>query len=117
MADGEDCAVVHRGEETRDFDYKGPGSWSESDRRSCCELTKDILAMANTAGGTIVVGVSEEKHEFVFTGLDPEQANTWETTRLNSFVNGYADPPINCTLRKVACQEGLFVVIRVPSFT
>lgn len=116
MSDQQYCAIVHRGQESRDFDYKGPCSWSESGKKACCELTKDILAMANTAGGTIVIGVAEVNHQYVFTGLQAEQANTWETTRLNNFVNSYADPPVNCTLRHVECDGRLFVAIQVPSF-
>lgn len=112
------CAVVHRGAETRDYDYKGPCSWSpKDDKKACCELTKDIVAMANTAGGILVIGVDEEQHRFTFTGLQPEQAKTWETTSMNEFVNNYVDPPINCTLQQIECEGRLFVAIRIPPFS
>ena len=89
------CRQVTFGQETREFDYKAPASWDESDKKACTALVKDILALANAAGGRIVVGVHETNHGFDFSGLKPAQAGTWETTRLNNFVNIYADPAVN----------------------
>ena len=37
--------ILTRGHESKDFDYKGPMAWDEADKRSCCELVKDILGM------------------------------------------------------------------------
>lgn len=54
--------------------------------------------------GAIVIGVAEVNHQYVFAGLQTEQADTWETTRLNNFVNGYADPPVNCTLSRSSAR-------------
>ena len=50
--------------------------------------------MANTGGGWIVVGVSETDSGFSQHGVTDEQARSFETTRLNNFLNNYADPPI-----------------------
>jgi hypothetical protein len=74
VVDRENCAVVCKGVESRDFDYKGPGSWKEFGTEARCQLTKDILAMANTSGGSIVIGVEEREHRFVHTGLSSDQA-------------------------------------------
>lgn len=109
--------LIEFGQETRTLDYKGPLRWSEKDKKSCCDLTKDILAMANTAGGAIVIGVAERQNRFVLEGLDPNDAVTWETTRLNNFINRYADPPVNCQLLVVEHKDRHFVIISVPVFS
>lgn len=109
--------ILLRGHESKDLDYKAAMRWDEQDKGACCELVKDILAMANTLGGFIVIGVGEQATGFSFDGLSPEQAKTFETSRLNRFVQGYAEPPINTCLRKVNYEEKIFVIIEVPAFT
>ena len=114
MNDGGATDVVHRGYESKDLDYKGVMVWDNNDKKSCCDLVKDILAMANVGGGFIVIGVEEpEPGSFVPKGLSRKQLATFETTKVNQFVQRYADPPINCRLVK---PEGKFVVIEVPPF-
>jgi hypothetical protein len=110
-------ALLLRGHESKDLDYKGPCSWRETDKKACCELVKDILAMGNTLGGYIVVGVSEVAHGFSWNGLSSDEAITFDTTRINRFVQNYSDPPINAFLRKVQHDGKLYVVIEVPQFT
>ena len=63
--------ILRRGHESKDLDYKGPMLWDESDKKACCEVVKDILGMANTLGGFIVVGVSETLAGFSWDGLSP----------------------------------------------
>lgn len=105
--------IVQRGYESKDLDCKGPISWDQNDKAACCELVKDILAMANTNGGYIVIGVEENDQGFNPVGLSQEQIASFETTCLNQFVQRYTDPPINCRLVK---HDGKFVVIEVPVF-
>lgn len=73
--------------------------------------------MANTLGGFIVVGVSEPPTGFSWDGLTPFQLNSFDTSRVNRFLQNYADPPINASLRKVEDQGKHFVIIEVPRFT
>jgi hypothetical protein len=41
--------VILRGFESKDIDYKGSMTWDERDnRKGCCEVIKDILALGNT---------------------------------------------------------------------
>lgn len=118
MDDDALAAVVRRGEEARDLDYKRPAAWDEGDKKACAELTKDILAMANTQGGYLVIGVAEGAGgQWERTGLSPDELKSWDTTRVNRFVQNYADPPINVGLRKVSVDDRWFVVLVVPQFT
>lgn len=108
--------VIKSGRETKSLDYKGATAWDEGDKKACCSIVKDILAFANSGGGYIVVGVDEHGAGFNWTGVTNEQAASYDTTRINQFVQNYVDPPINCTVVKHTMDEALFVVIEVPGF-
>lgn len=108
--------VLLKGYESKDFDYKGPMDWDASDKKARCELVKDILAMANTYGGYIVIGVAEVSAGWSFEGLSEEQAKTFDSTKINGFVQNYSDPPINCVVYKLKHQAKNYVIIEVPQF-
>src|SRR5215204_731669 len=107
--DSTNCDLVRRGVETRDFDYKGPSRWDSKNKQACFGVAKDVLAMANSGGGTLVIGVNEADNKWDFAGVIPDDAKTWETTKFNNFINTCADPPINCTVRTIECDDRLFV--------
>ena len=109
--------ILLRGFESKDLDYKGPCQWDEKDKKACCEIVKDILAMANTLGGYIVIGVSEKGNGFEWEGLTTKQAKSFETSRINRFLQNYADPPINTFLKKVDNNGKTFAIIEVPRFS
>jgi predicted HTH transcriptional regulator len=109
-------AVIHRNCESKSLDYKGPMIWSAQDKKACCELTKDIMAMANTEGGYVVIGVSEAESGFRLDGLAPDQAGTFESSQICRFVQNYADPPVNVRVIKVTLQGLMFVVLEIPRF-
>src|SRR5260370_3225196 len=110
-------AILLRGRESKDFDYKAASAWDESDKKACCELVKDILAMANTLGGYIAIGVSEQPGGFSFDGVSTTQADSFDTSRLNRFLQKYAAPPINALLRKVTHDCKHFILIEGPAFS
>ena len=108
--------IISRGFESKDLDYKGPIEWIESNKKECCEIIKDILAIANLGGGWIIIGVSETSTGFSEDGVSDKQAKSFETTRLNNFLNNYSDPPINTHLHKPLYKDKRFVVIEIPGF-
>ena len=109
--------ILLQGYESKDIDYKGPFKWDEGDKKACCEIVKDILAMANTLGGYIVIGVEETGKGFNFIGLTNEQADSFETSRINRFLQNYTDPPINTLLKKITHEGKTFAVIEIPRFS
>lgn len=109
--------IIRSGRETKTLDYKGPSSWDEKDKKACCELVKDILAMANTGGGYIVVGVAESAAGFDFLGLSDDQLKSFDPSRISRFVQNYADPPISCEVAKVTSHARTFAVIEVAGFS
>lgn len=98
------------------MDYKAGSSWDEKDKKACCNIVKDILAMANTLGGILFIGVAETAAGWDLTGLTDEQAKTWDVSRVSRFVNNYADPPVNFHVRKLTDNGKVFVAIEVPPF-
>ena len=109
-------AILRRGYESKELDYKGPMTWDEASKDVCCGLVKDILGMANTLGGFIVVGVAEGPSGFSWQGLTPEELRSFETSRVNRFLQNYAEPPVNVLLRKVDDGGKQFVILEVPAF-
>ena len=110
-------AILRRGHEAKDLDYKAAAVWDEKDKNACCALVKDILAMANTLGGFIAIGVSETPTGLSYDGVTVEQADSFDTSRVNRFLQRYADPPINALLRKISHDGKTFILIEVPPFS
>lgn len=104
--------------ESKELDFKGPMAWDckGDKKKGCCDLAKDIIAMANTHGGKIVIGVKEAPPKNEILGLSDEQLKTWDTTRLNQFLAAYVSTPINTTMVKRTSQGGTCIVIDIPPF-
>jgi len=106
--------LLERGAESKALDYKKDIDWDDKKQRA--ELTRDILAFANTEGGYIVIGVSDAEAGFEPAGLSGDTLGKLDTTRINEFVNNYADPPINAVLFKVAFKGKHYAIVYVPPF-
>jgi predicted HTH transcriptional regulator len=97
------------------LDFKSPMAW---DVRM---FVKDILAMANTEdGGVLVIGVSEETHPatgFKREGVTPIIASSYKADVMKDQVEGFADPFVEFSVDFVVDLKGLnYVVIRVSPF-
>jgi hypothetical protein len=89
--------------------------WDEADKRTCCELTRDILAFANSPqGGCVIVGKDDVTAKVL--GVSPEQAASFDPTRVSRFVNNYAAPHVDLAIHRVAVEDKICVVIQVPAF-
>jgi predicted HTH transcriptional regulator len=109
-----DHRLIHLGFEMRSHDYKEIVDLSTSYGRA--SLAKDVMAMANWGGGTIVVGVAEpEPGKFIAQGVSHSVLNSLETSRLNRAVNAFLDPPVSITVRRVSDGNQTFVVLEVPA--
>jgi len=72
--------------------------------------------MANSGGGTIVVGVAEIKPgEFAPKGVPDTVLDSFETTRLNRAVNEFLDPPVPITVRRARDGNQTFLLLTVPA--
>ncbi len=102
--------------ESANIDAKGPMLWDGGE--ASAGLTKDILALANCRdGGVIVVGKEEaQPGRFVLTGLSEQQAASFETTKVATWVNNHCSPPVSLVCHRQEHQGRPFVVIAVSEF-
>ncbi len=102
--------------ESTNIDAKGPMEWDGDE--SSAGLTKDILALANSRdGGVIVVGKEEpQPGKFLLTGLSEPQAASFETTKVANWVNSRCSPPVSLVCYRQEHQGRPFVVIAVSEF-
>lgn len=102
--------------ESKNLDYKEGLNWdviSAKDQK--LEIVKDILAMANTQdGGKIILGVRNSDYEPI--GLNEENFNSFDQTKVNEFLQKYTDPKFSCQVYKNIIEGKNIVVIDVPEF-
>lgn len=70
-------------EENIHLDYKAAGSLEKADKKRL-EITKDVSAFANSDGGIIIYGLSEEEHKP--KDLSPIDGNTYTKEWLESVI-------------------------------
>ncbi len=109
-----DSALIHAGHESPDRDYKATIDLNSKLGRA--SIAKDVIAMSNYGGGTIVVGVAEDQQgHFTPAGISDAIIALCETTRLNQAIRTFMDPHIHVASRPV--QEGglNYLFIEVPA--
>lgn len=101
--------------ETPDVEFKSGGPLGDKQLRT--KVIRAILAMANRRnGGVVVVGVAEENHQLIWSGVTEENAATWVSDHLADAVAPFADPSVQVELSRVVWQDHTYVVIEVSEF-
>lgn len=102
--------------ESSNIDAKGPMEWDGGE--ASAGLTKDILAFANIRdGGVIVIGKEEvSSGAFKLTGLTSQQANSFDTTKVATWVNNHIAPPVSLVCNRVEHDGKQFIVLTVAEF-
>ncbi len=110
--------IIKRGIESDTLDYKAAQDWSKLPRSGKAKFARHCLAMANTKGGFVVVGVGEDAsgQPALFTGLTKEQAKSFDPTSVGNFINRYADPQIDFTLERPSVGGRNYVVFVIRRF-
>lgn len=108
-------------QENLELDYKECGSLSPLNDKKKTELSKDVSAFANSAGGIIIYGVKENGHipTEIDTGFDP---NALSKESLEQIINSNIHPRINGLIIKpielVTTNPGhVLYVVEVPQAT
>jgi hypothetical protein len=101
--------LLSRGRESAKLDYKR--QLDPSDTAVKVALVKDVLAMSNTAGGYLVVGVSDQgKRE----GLTRKAAERIDEAVIRAQVAGYTTGPIRIFVNNDVESNGLrFAIITI----
>src|SRR3989339_345999 len=88
--------IIYREIESEELDYKAAVNWNKLSRVAKAKFTRHCMAMANTKGGYIVVGVGEDKagRPRLYTGLSEEESRSFDPTGVGNFINRYSDPEI-----------------------
>jgi hypothetical protein len=103
---------------TLDYKQQLPSGQSESKRDFLC----DVVAMANSAGGDLIYGITERRTEDGKTGTPDRLLETRftnlhdEEIRLNNYIRDSIAPKlIGAIVRGVSCASGDALVVRVPA--
>jgi Schlafen, AlbA_2 len=104
-------------QESLTLDYKACDALDKSDRKKD-EVSKDVSAFANSAGGTIIYGVIEEDHrpETIDTGYDPDAiTKEW----LGQVIRSKTHPPLaDFRIKQVSIESmrpgKVIYVVHVP---
>lgn len=112
-------AVVYRGIESEELDYKAATNWRELSRYEKAKFVRHCLALANTKGGYIVVGVGEDTSgkPALYTGLTDEQLKSFDPTDVGNFINHRSDPPIDFDIVRPEVDGKSYVIFVVRRFT
>lgn len=105
--------IIH-GSEERNIEYKCSMSWGDNSTK--IKVTKTSMAMANIPdGGTMIFGVDETSPgHFELQGMNANDAATFSQDDIQDYVNGYADPFVELTVKKEDYNRKIFVVIQIP---
>lgn len=103
-------SLIHTSEELISLDYKKELDISST--KDKVEISKDIVAMANTSGGHLIIGVDDDYNQ---VGLASEIARSIDGSDIDNKVNSLVEPRIDGIRYKTYEEEGkYFGVIYVP---
>lgn len=107
--------------EGSDIDYKaGPVPYKPG-TEGAGEFVKDVLALANTSGGVLVLGMAEDRATSIPTAPVPVQLTDRARKQYREYLVLRADPHVECTIHFVPKDpggtEGIMLVAVPPSAT
>ena len=110
--------IVYRGVESEDLDYKAAQDWTDLPRAGKAKFARHVMALANTRGGYIVVGVGEDSkgNPTDFTGLTEKQLRSFDPSTVGQTVNRYADPSIEFDIVRPEIDGNHYAIFVVRRF-
>jgi len=93
------------------LDFKESLDFKSSQKRSQLELVRDIVAMANTEGGYIILGVEDKS--FKVKGIDDECKKNVTQENLQTWVENYIDGRIKVLCKQITIEGKSIIAIFV----
>jgi hypothetical protein len=112
-------SFIYRNYEGRNVEYKSSRPWDGIRRE---RLIKTILSIANAGGGFIVIGYDERaaNDSLRRQGIDSQIQSSWETTKVNNYINTYCSPPINLEVIPYIDKDEsnkYYIILDIPACT
>lgn len=113
------ASIIYRGVESEELDYKAAQDWNALSRTGKAKFVRHCIALANSKGGYIVVGVGEDKagRPTDYTGLNDKQSRSFDPTPVGNFINNYVDPEIDFTVERPLVDGKRYAVFVVRRFS
>ncbi len=112
-------SIIYRGVESEELDYKAAQDWNALSRSGKAKFVRHCIAMANTKGGYIVVGVGEDSagRPVDYTGLTEKQSRAFDPTPVGNFINNYVDPELEFTIERPIVDGKRYAIFVVKRFS
>ncbi len=110
--------IVYRGIESEELDYKASVNWFKLSRIGKAKFARHCMALANTKGGYIVVGVAQDRsgRPCVYTGVGHQQSKTFDPSDVGNVINRYSDPPLDFEIERPIVDGKRYVIFVIKRF-
>ncbi len=111
--------LVYRGVESQTLDYKAAQNWNNLTRVGKAKFARHAMAMANTRGGYLVVGVGEDENgnPTRYTGLTESQLRSFDPADVGQFVNLFSDPSVDFDIVRPEIDGSFYAVFVIRRFS
>ena len=110
--------IIYCGLENQQIDFKAAQDWNEIGRVGRAKFARHLMALANTFGGYVIIGVGEDNNgnPTHYTGMTEKQATSFDPSTVGQTINRYAEPSVEFDLVKPRVDDKIFVVLVVYPF-
>jgi hypothetical protein len=112
-------SIIYRGIESEELDYKAAQNWNNLSRAGKARFARHCMAMANTKGGYIVVGVGEDRagRPCIYSGVNDRQCKSFDPTDVGNVINRYSDPPLDFDIDRPVVGGKRYVIFVIRRFS
>ena len=110
--------VVYCKLENQQIDFKAPQNWNTIGRVGRAKLARHAIAMANTLGGYVVIGVGEDTNGTPnqYIGMSDEEASSFDPSTVGQSISSFADPPVSLDIVRPVLDGRRYVVMVIYPF-
>ena len=110
--------IVCCGLENQQIDFKSHQNWETIGRVGRAKFARHAMALGNTLGGYVVVGVSEDENgnPTDYVGMTEEESASFDPSTVGQTINNFADPPVSLDIVRPVVDGKRYVVMVVYPF-